>query len=74
MPDSIHYLSCSRCGTPVSTGFVPLPTDTPDQGLIVRAWIACPECIEAQAKPAIDPPPPEPTDIGPDIPGGDVRL
>lgn len=38
-----------RCGKSVSTGFTPEPTDTPDGGIIVRAWVECPECIEAQA-------------------------
>ena len=46
----VRYLRCHRCGKQVSTGFVPLPTDTPDRGLIVRAWIECPECIEAQER------------------------
>lgn len=43
---SASYLHCHRCGKQVSTGFYPIPTDTPDGGLIVRAWIECPECIE----------------------------
>ena len=40
------YLNCSSCGKCVSSGFTPEPTDTPDKGLVVRAWIECPECIE----------------------------
>lgn len=50
MPE-VNYLHCHRCGKQVSTGFVPVPTNTPDQGLIVRAWIECPECmVEQNAK------------------------
>lgn len=41
-------LHCSRCGTSVSTEFIPIATDTPDQGLIVRAWVECPKCIRAE--------------------------
>ena len=41
----IRHLHCTECGKQVSTGFVPVPTDTPDRGLIVRAWIQCPECV-----------------------------
>lgn len=44
------YLTCNRCGKKVSTGFFPVETDTPDKGLIIRAWIECPECIEANSK------------------------
>ncbi len=46
----IRYLYCHNCGKQVSTGFVPIMTDTPDKGLIVRAWISCPECIELDQK------------------------
>lgn len=42
----VKYLHCNSCGKQVSTGFHPIPTDTPDKGLIIRAWIECPECIE----------------------------
>ena len=42
----IKYLHCHSCGKQVSTGFIPIPTETPDKGIIVRAWIECPECIE----------------------------
>lgn len=45
-PPVIAYIYCSTCGKAVSTGFIPVPTDTPDKGLIVRAFIQCPECIE----------------------------
>lgn len=41
------FLTCTYCGKCVSTGFEPEPTDTPDKGLIIRACIICPECIEA---------------------------
>jgi hypothetical protein len=46
----LQYLHCNVCGKQVSTGFYPVPTDTPDRGIIVRAWIECPECIEAHAE------------------------
>jgi len=36
-------------GKAVSSPFRPLPTDTPDGELIVRAWIQCPECLERNA-------------------------
>lgn len=42
----INYLYCHNCSKCVSTGYIPIPTDTPDRGLIVRAYIECPECIE----------------------------
>lgn len=38
--DSEFRLRCNRCGKIVST---PVPEST-----IVRAWIECPECIEAK--------------------------
>jgi hypothetical protein len=40
------FLYCHFCHKCVSTGFVPIPTDTPDEGLILRAIVVCPECIE----------------------------
>jgi len=40
MSDAVH---CSRCGKRVSQ-YVTVEGDT--QGLMVRAWIECPECIE----------------------------
>lgn len=43
---SFNRLYCHRCGKSVSTEFIPVATDTPDEGLIIRAWIECPECIE----------------------------
>lgn len=45
------FLKCNRCGKSVSTAFIPVPTDTPDGGIIVRAWIECPECIEKKTDP-----------------------
>lgn len=42
----MQFLYCDSCGKRVSTGFYPVPTDTPDRGLIVRAFIQCPECME----------------------------
>ena len=50
MTSHIEYLHCMSCGKQVSTGFVPVPTDTPDKGIIVRAWVECPECIEKKGK------------------------
>lgn len=44
------YLHCNSCGKQVSTGFFPVETDTPDKGIIIRAWIECPECIEDKTK------------------------
>jgi hypothetical protein len=41
-------LCCNRCGKSVSTPFYPVRTDTPDGGLIVRAFIQCPECLERE--------------------------
>ena len=41
-------LCCNACGKSVSTLFQPVPTETPDGGLIVRAFIQCPECLEAE--------------------------
>jgi len=46
----IKHLYCRSCGKQVSTGFIPTPTDTPDGGIIVRACIECPECIEKKYK------------------------
>jgi hypothetical protein len=43
---TMRYLQCNACGKQVSTPFVPVPTDTPDRGIIIRAWIECPECME----------------------------
>ncbi len=43
---NINFLYCHSCGKCVSSGFIPIPTDTPDKGLVVRAYIECPECIE----------------------------
>jgi len=42
---TLEVLTCNRCGKTVSTGFYSIPTDTPDKGIIIRAWIECPECI-----------------------------
>lgn len=46
----MNYLHCNTCRKQVSTGFVPDPTDTPDRGIIIRAYIECPECIEKRQK------------------------
>lgn len=40
-----YRLACTFCGKSVSSVFQPLPTNTPDKGLIVRALITCPECV-----------------------------
>lgn len=42
----IQFLYCFYCAKCVSTGFEPVPTDTPDKGLILRAVVICPECME----------------------------
>ena len=55
LAERLAYLHCHSCGKRVSTGYVPVPTDTPDKGLIVRAWIECPECIEKKSKPTPTP-------------------
>ena len=41
----LFRLCCNRCGKTVSSPFLPARTDTPDQGLIVRAFVQCPECL-----------------------------
>jgi hypothetical protein len=46
--DAGYRLCCTFCGKSVSTPFYPFKTDTPDGGLIVRAIIQCPECLEQQ--------------------------
>jgi len=38
------YLFCHTCGKCVSSGFVPIPVPG-FKGLVVRAYIECPECI-----------------------------
>ena len=43
---SPSYLYCTTCGKQISTGFYPVETDTPDRGIVVRAFMQCPECIE----------------------------
>lgn len=47
---SLSALYCWDCGKKVSTDFLPVPTDTPDKGLILRAVVVCPECIEKKEK------------------------
>lgn len=42
----VNFIYCYECGKSVSTGFFPLPTDTPDEGLILRALVICPECLQ----------------------------
>ncbi len=42
----IQYLRCNSCNKTVSTGFEPIPTPTPDKGIVIRAYIECPECME----------------------------
>jgi len=44
----MQWLYCHKCGKTVSTAFDPVTTDTPDKGLIVRALIICPECMEKE--------------------------
>lgn len=38
-----YYLTCSRCGKPVSSA---IPGGT--RAVTVRAWIECPKCVAAQ--------------------------
>lgn len=52
--NNIKHLHCNSCGKQVSTGFIPIPTDTPDRGIIVRAWIECPECLEKKEKSEVE--------------------
>jgi hypothetical protein len=46
----ITYLTCNFCNKKVSTEFHPVPTDTPDKGIIIRAMIVCPECMETKIR------------------------
>ena len=46
----LSSLHCNNCGKQVSTLFIAIPTDTPDKGIIIRAWIECPECLEKNSK------------------------
>lgn len=46
----IKFLHCNECGKYVSTGFEPVPTDTPDKGLILRAYVICPECMKMKIR------------------------
>lgn len=41
----IEFLKCNTCGKCVSSGFIACPTEMPDEGIVIRAWIECPECI-----------------------------
>lgn len=38
------HVRCSRCGRPCSNTVKAATKD----GIVVRAWVECPECIEAQ--------------------------
>jgi hypothetical protein len=49
-----YRLCCNSCGQSVSTPFYPVKTDTPDGGLIVRAFIQCPECLERSRAPVAE--------------------
>lgn len=46
----VQYLKCMSCYRIVSTGYIPLPTETPDKRLITRAYIECPECIQKSGR------------------------
>lgn len=46
----VKHLHCNSCGKQVSTGFIPQLTDTPDGGIIIRAHIECPECLQFKAE------------------------
>lgn len=41
-----QYIYCHFCHKRVSTPFSPERTDTPDGGLILRAIVICPECLD----------------------------
>lgn len=41
---------CSRCGKGVSNSVTVDPNPLTDE-LVVRAWVECPECIEAKPEP-----------------------
>jgi hypothetical protein len=45
---TFQRLWCNICGKSVSTEFEPVPTKTPDKGIIIRALIVCPECMEEE--------------------------
>ena len=51
----IQYLFCHICTKVVSSPFTPEPTDLPDQGIIVRAFIQCPECLQKAWNKAMEP-------------------
>jgi len=44
----MSVLHCHFCGKSVSTAFEPVPTETPDKGIIIRALVICPECMETE--------------------------
>lgn len=54
--DGISYLVCFTCSKQVSSGFVPIITDfmrfgtDRQDGIVIRACIFCPECIEKEVK------------------------
>lgn len=41
----VQYLYCNSCNKQVSSGFMPVPVEGMT-GLVVRAYIQCPECLE----------------------------
>lgn len=41
------FVRCSRCGKQVSN--VVTPVDGSLYGIVVRAWVECPKCIEQHA-------------------------
>lgn len=43
MPTYLTHVHCSRCGKSVSG-------HDPEMGLVVRAWVECPECLDAEAE------------------------
>lgn len=47
-------LACSTCGKSVSAPLRPVLPEPPDGGLLVRAVIFCPECIEHRAHAAVE--------------------
>jgi len=44
----VRYLFCHFCNKKVSSEFEPINPPFPDKGIVVRALIICPECIEKE--------------------------
>ena len=46
-PTYVEHVHCSRCGTRCSGV-------DPELGLVVRAWVECPECLERKGREQFD--------------------